>query len=510
MKKFLLGCGASLLLFSCAKESLPIEDSGQKDQLVTKTEINQHIRTVMDRDGIYDWKHASDAILYSAAMQSDSIFAIGYQTSATDDLEKNIHLVDINSSKWLNVRDELLGLILKGEQDLNPETTTLDLLPYGYPEDLPSMEVRITNPTTISVLREKEEIRYLESISYVLAPDNAIERSSSGCGVSSNYNLNTSDYTTITPGTKQSWHQGTSQVSTAWNNTTGSGVTVAIIDTGISDDQDNLGSQFNSGYSAGRFVQRYSTKYSGSWWWKSLDAPHDQCGHGTEMAGLATAPRSTDGNAVGIAYNSNLIGIRAVEDVFISSGNEKRGVRDALILAGNRSDVKVISMSLGSPFSSGTVKDGIYYAYNRDKMILAAAGTSFSWSSGFGVIFPATMSQTVAVTGVKDASNMVKCDVCHSGSKVDFVMVMQRSASTSRNALTLVPSNSNQPTYVSGSSAATASVAGIAALIYSSHPGASRTQVYDAMKQQANFYPNKNSNFGWGKIDANDAVNMSF
>lgn len=509
MKKFLLGCSASLLLFSCAKESLPVADSAQKDQLIAKTEINQHIRTVMDRDGIYDWKHAPDAILFSAAMHSDSIFALGYQTSATDEVENNIHLIDISSSKWLNVRDELLGLILKNEQELNPETTMLDLLPYGYPESLPSMEVKITNPATISILREQEEIRYLESISYVLAPDNAIERSSSGCGVTPNYNLNTSDYTTITPGTKRSWHHATSQVPSAWNNTTGGGVTVAIIDTGLSDDQDNLGSQFNSGYSSGRFVQRYSTKYSGSWWWKTLDPPHDQCGHGTEMAGLATAPRSNDGNAVGIAYNSNLIGIRAVEDVFISTGNEKRGVRDALKLAGNRSDVKVISMSLGTPFSSGTVRDGIYYAYNRGKMILAAAGTSFSWSSGFGVIFPATMSQTVAVTGVKDSNNMVKCNVCHSGSKVDFVMVMQRSASTSRNALTLAP-YSNQPTYVSGSSAATASVAGIAALIYSSHPGASRTQVFNAMKQQANFYPNKNNNFGWGIIDANDAVNMNF
>jgi len=49
--------------------------------------------------------------------------------------------------------------------------TLLDLLPYEYPEDLPSMEVRITNPATIGTLREMEEIRYLESISYVLDPD---------------------------------------------------------------------------------------------------------------------------------------------------------------------------------------------------------------------------------------------------------------------------------------------------------------------------------------------------
>ena len=50
MKKFLLGCCASLLLLSCAKEGTPDLGSAQKDQLVSKTEINQHIRTIMDRD----------------------------------------------------------------------------------------------------------------------------------------------------------------------------------------------------------------------------------------------------------------------------------------------------------------------------------------------------------------------------------------------------------------------------------------------------------------------------
>ena len=224
------------------------------------------------------------------------------------------------------------------------------------------------------------------------------------------------------------------------------------------------------------------------------------------MAGVATAPRSTDGNSVGIAYKSNLIGIRAVEDVFISSSDEKDGVKNALILAGNRSDVKVISMSLGTPFWSGTVADGVYYAYNRGKSVFAAAGTSFSWSSGIGVIFPATMSQTHAVTGVRDANPGSKCNTCHSGSKVDFTMIMQRSSNNSRNGLTLSV-YSNQPNYVSGSSCATASVAGIAALVYSNNPGASRSFVYNALRTNGSYYPSKSSSLGWGYINAQGAIN---
>ena len=166
-------------------------------------------------------------------------------------------------------------------------------------------------------------------------------------------------------------------------------------------------------------------------------------------------------------------------------------------------------MSIGTPFWSSTVADGVYYAYNNGKMMVSAAGTSLTWTSWWGVIFPANMSQTVAVTGVKDGSgSMTKCDVCHSGSQVDFVMVMQRASNNDRVALGLA-TYSNTPKYISGSSAATASIAGIAALIWSNHPTKSRAQIYNAMKWNSSFYPSKNNNFGWGIINANNAVNQS-
>ena len=83
---------------------------------------------------------------------------------------------------------------------------------------------------------------------------------------------------------------------------------------------------------------------------------------------------------------------------------------------------------------------------------------------------------------------------------------MQRSTSTSRTGLTLA-TTANQPTYVGGSSCATASVAGIAALVYAKNPGITRANVYNKLKQSAANYPNKNNNFGWGTINANAAVN---
>ncbi|HMQ64560.1 MAG TPA: S8 family serine peptidase, partial [Flavilitoribacter sp.] len=228
--------------------------------------------------------------------------------------------------------------------------------------------------------------------------------------------------------------------------------------------------------------------------------------HGTQMAGLLAAPRGNGGATVGVAYNANLLAIRATGDVVVNGSSEKKGVKNALIIAGGRSDVKVISMSLGDIFWSDTVADGIYYAYNHGKMIFAAAGTSTSFTNWWGVIFPAYMPETVAVTGIKDGSAMERCNVCHSGSEVDFVAVMQRASNNSRTALTLSMSG-NQPSTVGGSSAATAITAGIAALVWSTNPGQTRNQVLTRLKNASQFYPSRDSQFGWGLIDAQQAVN---
>lgn len=508
----LFALALALLIFSCSKDQNDNQLSLEQSEPLSKSEINHHIQTSLEKNGIFNWNSVDDHFLWSAAMQSDSIFSIGYQPVGFENLDDLIHEVDIKSSEWTEAQQTVLDLILEGEKAVKPDATQASILPFGLPQVIPSMAVIITNPETVARLRQMEEVRYLESMGYTLPSMSLSGRSSSGCSGSPSYNLNSADYTTISPNVKQSWHHASSDISGAWNTSTGDNVTICIIDSGASFDQENLGSAFNSGQSSGRTVQKYATHFEWKWSWSSwsyykvYDSPDDPCGHGTSMCGLATAPRGNDGNAVGVAYNSDLISIRAVEDVIINTSEEKEAVKDALVIAGNRNDVRVISMSIGSPFSSGTVEDGINYAYNRGKFIAAAAGTSLSWTSWVGVIFPANLSRTVAITGVKDTNPLVKCNTCHEGSAVDFVMRMERNSNEDRTALSLAL-DTNQPKYIGGSSAATASVAGIAALIFSEHPSASRADVFNAMKENASYYPNEDSDLGWGIIDAEAAVN---
>ena len=161
-------------------------------------------------------------------------------------------------------------------------------------------------------------------------------------------------------------------------------------------------------------------------------------------------------------------------------------------------------MSLGSPFSIGNVSDAVKYAHSKGKMILAAGGTSTSFTTWYGVIFPASMSETVAVTGVKEGQYS-KCDVCHTGSQIDFMVQMQRTNGTD-NKIPVLSYYDGQANYVGGSSVATATTAGIAALVWTKHPSWSREQVLQKMKESADFYPNKHSEFGYGNIDALKAV----
>jgi len=197
--------------------------------------------------------------------------------------------------------------------------------------------------------------------------------------------------------------------------------------------------------------------------------------------------------------------IRAVKDVIISSSSERVGTRDALYLAGGAGDGKIISMSIGTPTYSSTVADGIFYAYAQGKLMVAAAGTSLSWTSWYPVIFPANMSQTVAVTGLRDNGTQ-KCVTCHDGPEVDFTIIMERASDDDRTSISLA-SSSNQPKYTGGSSCATATVAGIAALVWAENPGASRSTVMQALKDASQFYPGRDNNFGWGQINAATAVN---
>lgn len=509
MRNYLLSAlTAMIMLFvSCSKEAVTFEVEPQPEQL-TKTEIDKFVYDQLQKTGQFYWQSTSDHMLWSASVLSDSILAIGFKPAYEGDINNRIHLVDINDKAWAQTKQRLIDFIVTETNKAFPgkNFTARDLMPLGDEAVLPFINIKVFDENIIAQLRKMPEVRYADAIGYITEDMEVRQRSDSGCDAAPDA-ISPADYMTITPNAKVPWNFNNMNIPGAWSRSTGRGITIAIIDTGTSKDQPKLGSQFNSGYSTGRTLTRKGT-YVSSWWpWASPDGPDDQCGHGTQMAGLAAAPRGTDGTTVGVAYGANLYAVRAVGDVVILGSSETNGVSNALRMVADRSDVKVISMSIGSIFSSGSIEDAIRYAYNKGKLIIAAAGTSTSFTTFVGVVFPAWMSETTAVTGVKEGTPLVKCDVCHVGSKVEFVAPMQR-RNSDMTSLTLA-FYSNTPTTIGGSSAATATTAGIAALIWGTNPSQTRAQILDKMRRAASLYPSKSGDFGYGFIDASKAVNTN-
>lgn len=490
-----------ILLGACRKTESPRTVSDRS--LVSVEAINAKIFSQLDKEGRMEWTGWDSRTLWSAIAHADSVVAVGYQPLGFRAAPGWLTRIDLGSSVWLGAREQVLSLLK------NSGATPHEV---WRESSLPVLLVRLSSATVLRRLLGSPLIRYVEPMGYdrrLAGADMQVE-SASGCGS----NTPTWDifsgthYTTLPPAAKQSWNYPGHGIPAAWGRCSGKGIKVFVIDTGSSWGQDNLGVSFNSGASYGRSLERLVTLPQNSFLGVPIGSPetsNDLCGHGTSMAGVVAAPRGSDGNAVGIAYNCDLITCRAAADVFLDESRELKGVVDAFTLAANRSDVRIISMSMGRITSSSYLADAIRFAYGKGKLIFSAAGTSFGWTSGWtGVIFPASLPEIQAVTGVKDLSTLTNCTICHKGPEVDFVVTMERNAD-GKHPLTLADGG-DWPSTVGGSSVATASMAGMAALVWSKYPRLTRDQLLARLQQSGSLFPSKNSSYGWGRLDVDRAT----
>lgn len=492
--KFILGAFALFFVASCTQND-SIEETNQNEssqlKALTLDEVNSQITSIILDKGSFDWSEASDHLLWSASIYGDNILTVGYGNEEESfRTEKTERLTSMKKEIILSIKTSSSE---KGKKDIVIfEDNTLNLI-----------DVKVTGISTIKMLRENSNVRYIEPEGYVYSGELlAQDKSAAGCDKSGD-SISGSDYGHV-PGTNAHfpWNFYDHKINQAWSYSKGRGVGVGVIDTGVSQYQQNLGSKFDDFYS-GRYISKRGTYVdSWKWWATNTDGSHDKCGHGTSTAATVGAPNNNSHQMVGVAYECNLVTYRGTSDVVLNGYHERKGVARALTELGNRPDVKIISMSIGYPWSIGRIKDAVRYAYSRGKMIFAAGGTSTSFTNWYGVIFPATMSETVAVTGVEESSSYNECDVCHTGSKIDFTFIMERA---NNNHQPVLGYYNNQSAYFGGSSVATASTAGIAALVWSRYPSWSRAQVYARLKYAAH-YSSKHSDFGYGNINALKAV----
>jgi len=494
MKKIILAVTAAFLLASCENNEELNISSTENQQILSKSEINSTIKNTIAQTGEFNWKSTNAFTIWSAVSYADNLLTVGYVDEASSKGENS----NGTASHIISLVNELESLA-KAKSEKSP---VID-------ETLKVIDIEVTQLETIEALLADSSVRYVEPAFYSMVEETEYQAKSDllnlGCGFY-NVELEEEDYRTVAPGALVPWTYDLHKISDAWEYSTGEGVTIGIIDTGLSPEQTLMSSNFNDGYSANRTVESYGTFVDSFWWWSSeTDGVEDKCGHGSCMSAIATAPRNDNNLPLGVAYNSNLVMYRGVENAFIDTYHEINGAANAFKALGNRADVNIISMSLGTLITVSKIKDAVKYAYNKGKLIVTAGGSSTSYTKGvLGVIFPANMDETVAVTGLIEGE-YTACDICHSGSAIDFTIQIERKESGKK--LPVLSYYEGAANYIGGSSSATAATAGIAALVWSKNPTWTRDQVIEKLKSSAEFYPNKDDNFGYGNIDALKAVN---
>ena len=505
------GLALATLLAGCNRHTDPLQPAPSAADKVSGQQLDALIWQHLQSEGKFEWTGQPANVVWSATQLRDSVLSVGYQaagfaagSSFPDDARQQ--------PAWQNARTQVLAAILEEERAARPGLTAAQLLVFQE-NALPVLTVRITQLGTVRRLQAMSEVRYAEPMAYEPrnngdAPGGRIA-SDSGCDrdPADNTLVAGTDYTAL-GGAKLGWNQVDQYhgIQSAWSQANGQGIKLMVIDTGCSLAQDGLNAGFNQGQSSGRTMEHLVTLPRNSFWgvaYGDTPTPNDDCGHGTCMASMATAPRGTAGAMIGIAYNASAITVHAAADVYLDESREVQGASDAYTLAGQRPDVRITSMSMGKLTSSSQLSDAIRYASQRGKLIFCAAGTSYSWSAGLvGVIFPATMPEVIAVTGIK-TDLRTRCDVCHDGAKVDFAVVMERP--DGHHPLCLAFAGLD-PATVGGSSVATSSMAGMAAVVWSKYPTETAAQIKNRLVAASSGRNSRSSTIGWGRVNLGAAV----
>ena len=296
------------------------------------------------------------------------------------------------------------------------------------------------------------------------------------------------------------WHFPAIQAEQAWARSTGAGVIIALIDTGIRQGTDLACRSFVDDFNA-------ITDESGP------GVAIDDNGHGTHVAGTLAQCTNNELGVAGLAYDAVLMPVKALDrDGNGSYSNVAQGIDWA-----RTHGAQVINLSLGSPCgdrdwpacSSSIVNDAIAAAAADGIFIAVASGNQHQATVGF----PANHPDVVAVGAVDlrqeetpyanygsalavvaPGGNM-DLDANHDG-YADGVL-QQTFASQGWNYY-----------FMEGTSMATPHVAAAAAMLKAFQPDATRQQIIAALESTAKDLgaPGFDTHYGYGLIQVNAAL----
>ncbi|WP_323137867.1 type VII secretion-associated serine protease mycosin [Streptomyces sp. NBC_01433] len=261
------------------------------------------------------------------------------------------------------------------------------------------------------------------------------------------------------------WHLDAMQAEEMWKVSTGKGITVAVIDSGVDSTNGDLRGQVIKGLNLEKDIPG--------------DEFDDYNGHGTGMAGIIAGTGESYGGdgAFGLAPGVKILPIRMPKstDAANQAASEREFSRTApkAIRYAVDHGAKVINMSLGRKNNSQAVSDAVKYALEKDVLIFAAAGNS--GDSGNFVEYPAGTPGVVGVGAI--GKDLKKTKESQFGSQVDL--------SAPGEEIVYACAGETGVCKGHGTSDATAIASASAALIWSKHPDWTNNQVLRVMLNTA-------------------------
>lgn len=183
--------------------------------------------------------------------------------------------------------------------------------------------------------------------------------------------------------------------SKSWPTSRGTGIKVAVIDTGIDKAHPDLLQNISGGVN---FVQ------SGRGARTTVDpaAWNDDNGHGTHVSGTIAAADNTIG-VVGVAPNAQLFGVKVLN----SAGSGYVSDIISGIEWSVNNNMQVINMSLGLTSHVQALQDAVNAADNAGVVVVAAAGNSGDGNAATNnVNYPAKYNSTLAISATDSADRI--------------------------------------------------------------------------------------------------------
>lgn len=311
------------------------------------------------------------------------------------------------------------------------------------------------------------------------------------------------------PAYSAQWHYPLIEVPAAWSVSTGAGVIVAVIDTGIASTHVDLADNIIPGYD---FVSITSIAGDGD----GIDNnPEDMGGsfHGSHVAGTVAAVNNTQGG-VGVAYDASIMPLRVLG---VDGSGADADIAEAILFAAGEPNASntlpalnasVINLSLGGPGFSNSLQAAINTAVAKGVIVIAAAGNESS-SSAF---YPAAFSNVISVSAV--GQTKVLAPYSNFGSTISVAAPggnMQQDANGDGNVDGVLSTvNANSYAWFQGTSMAAPHVAGVAALMKSVdvdlNASTFKSLLESGLLTDDLGVAGKDDSFGYGLINASKAM----